>query len=366
MNSGKHYLLICVSSQGVINFRSNLIKSLIEKGNSVSIISFDDIFKEEIIKMGCSFYVITDNNRSLSPFKILSLKHKYKQIIKKVNPDVVFTFMLKPNIFGVLAARDLKIDSIFSMVEGVGDSFINKGIKWSIIRFFTCFLYKKALKFAKKVFFLNDCDIDDFVNFKLVSKDQCVRINGIGIDLDKFSYREVKSHSSFLMVARLLKTKGVLEYCECARKVKLKYPNSIFSLLGAEGSIKIKDIQSYIDDSSIVYLGTTKDVRPFLEDASVLVLPSYREGMPVSIMEAEAIGRLIVTTDVPGCRDTVVNDYNGFIVEKQNVDKLAEKIMYILDNPQIIKKYGINSRIFAEENFDYKKINEKIIEVISE
>ena len=193
---------------------------------------------------------------------------------------------------------------------------------------------------------------------------QCEIVHGIGVDLEKFADKPLKNHRTFLMVARMLKTKGVFEYCECARIVKRKYPDAVFNYLGAEGTVKLDDIREYIDDGSIVYLGTTDDVRPYYEDCAAYVLPSYREGMPMSVMEAEAVGRAIIATDVNGCRDTVKIGYNGFLVPRGDASALSEKIVYCIEHSEETELFGANSRKFAEENFDQKKINEVLTEII--
>lgn len=370
MNSGadiqnKKILLICGNSQSVVNFRYGLIKACCDKKATVSVIALDDDYKTDIEGMGVTFYSVYSQNRSLNPFGMKKLQNKYFSIINKIKPDIVFTFMLKPNIFGVRAAKKAGVKKIFSMVEGLGDVFINNGMKWKIIRSVVCKLYRKSFKSSNKVFFLNNDDRDEFISRNLVKKEKCVIIPGIGVDLEFFAYKPVKNHHTFLMVARMLKTKGVLEYCQAARYVKQKYQDAVFNYLGAEGSVTVSDIQEYIDDGTVNYLGVTKDVRPFLEDCSVFVLPSYREGMPVSIMEAEAAGRAVIATNVVGCRYTVIDENNGFLIESRNFKALAEKMIWLLENKSVIEKMGFNSRKLAEEKFDSIKINEYIIGVIS-
>lgn len=362
----KHILMICVSSQGVINFRRGLIKKLLQEGNKVSIVAFDDDFQNDVESLGCDFYCVNDNNRSTSPLKILTLKNKYFKLIKKIKPDIVFTFMLKPNIFGVLAAKKAKVNAIYSMVEGVGDVFINNGIKWNLIRQFVKFFYRMSFKNVRNVFFLNEDDAKDFISHKLVIPQQIVKINGIGVDLCRFEYQKLENKTNFLMIARLMKNKGVYEYCECARKVRRVYPNVVFEYLGAEGNISVDDIQSYIDDGSIKYLGVSKDVRPYLKSASIVVLPSYREGVPMSIMEAMSIGRAIITTNVPGCKETVIDNYNGFLIDKSHVDQLVERSIWFIKNPNEIERFGRNSRSLAEQKFNEKDINDQILSIIFE
>lgn len=359
-------LLITTSSSGVINFRSTLIKKLISSGNEVVVVCGDDERKQEIEALGCVVYCVAMNNRSVNPFGILKYKKLTEQIIKTEQPSIVFTFQLKPNTLGVLAAKKVGVENIYSMVEGAGDVFINNGFKWKLIRAVVCSLYKKSFKYSKKVFFLNNDDKAEFIQRKLVKPEQCEVVYGIGVDLNKFAYKPIKNTRSFLMVARMLKTKGVYEYCKCARLVKQKYPDAVFNYLGAEGTVKVSDIQEYIDDGSINYLGTTTDVRPYLEDVLLLLLSSYREGMPMSIMEAESIGRGIITSDGIGCKETVVDGYNGFIVPRGDYEKMAEKVIWCIENTAAAEKFGENARKFAEENFDQEKINDYICGVIFE
>ncbi len=359
-------LLLCCTSNSVLTFRKGLIKALREKDCSVDVCTFDDEYKSQILDLGVGFHCVSDKNRSLNPFKVLSLKNRYCKVIKEVKPDIVFTFMLKPNTFGVLAAKKAGAKKIFSMVEGAGDVFINSGLKWKIIRKCVCHLYKKAFKNSQKVFFLNNDDKAEFISRKLVKEEQCETVRGIGVDLDYFTYKPIKNRNVFLMVARMLKTKGIFEYCECARLVKKKYPDATFNYLGAEGTVKIADIQEYIDDGSINYLGTTDDVRPYYEDCVAYVLPSYREGMPMSIMEAEAVGRAIIATDVNGCRDTVVDGSNGFLVTLGDYTAMAEKVIWCIEHPEETEFFGVNARKYAEENFDQKKINVGILKICNE
>lgn len=363
----KRVLLICVSSQSVINFRKNLILRLKDEGCAVSVVTFDSEYKEDILSLGADFYSVKDKNRSTNPLNILSLQKKYERIIEKVNPDIVFTFMLKPNIFGVLAAQKKGIENVFSMVEGAGDVFINDSLKWKLIRFVVCRLYKRALKYSRVVFFLNNDDKSEFVERGLVKAEQCEIIHGVGVDLNRFEFKPIKNDRTFLMVARMLKTKGVLEYCECAREVKKKYPDAVFNYLGAEGTVTLEDIKEYIEDGSVNYLGIVSDVRPYLEECTAFVLPSsYREGLPMSILEAESVGRPIVTCDNVGCRDTVEDFYNGFLIPTKNVDVLCEKCIYIIENFDMAKTMGENSRKLAEQKFDQNVINKQILNILFE
>ncbi|MBO7149978.1 MAG: glycosyltransferase family 4 protein [Clostridia bacterium] len=364
VNSDKRIMIIVAASNMVLSFRSDLIKKFQSEGYSVAVVAFDNLYEDKIESLGVKFYCAFDNNRNTSPLKILSLKKKYVEIIKDFNPEIVFTFMLKPNTFGTVAAKEAGVKKVFSMVEGAGDVFIKTGFKWKIIRKVVCHLYKKAFKISKKVFFLNNDDKNEFINRKIVSKEKCEIVHGIGVNLDKFDYKPVTNTNTFLMVARMLKTKGVIEYCKCARLVKEKHSEAVFNYLGQEGDITLSDIQEYIDDGSINYLGAVSDVRPYLEQTTVMILPSYREGFPMSIMEAQAVGRAIITHNVTGCKETVKDGYNGFLVEKGDYVAMVEKAIWCLENADKTREMCQNARAFAEQNFDQVLINKYIFDLV--
>ncbi len=357
-------LLLCVTTDVVIGFRKSLIESMQKLGHEVSVITFDRKYEDLIKSRGIDFYCLEDSNRGLSPLKVLTLRNRYAKMIREIAPDIVFTFMLKPNIFGVLGAKKAGISNIYSMMEGAGDVFIYNTMKWRIIRHVVCYLMRKSFRYSKTVFFLNSDDRDEFIRYKLVTKEQCDIIPGIGVDLERFAPKPLENFNSFLMVSRMLKTKGVLEYCEAAKKVKALYPEARFRYAGAEGTVTLADIQSYIDDGVIEYAGVVFDIVLFYEETAVAVLPSYREGLGLVNAEAAAVCRPVITCDTIGTRCTVVDNYNGFLIPVADSDALAEKMIYFLENPDMIVTMGENGRKFAEDNFDQKKINQKICHIL--
>ena len=355
---------LMTASDMVLSFRRNLIQHILSRGHKVIVIAYDRERKTEIESLGVKFYCVEQNNRGLNPVSMLKYKYLVQNILRKECPDKVVTFQLKPNTWGVLAAKGARIKSVYSMVEGAGDVFTNKGLKWKIIRLFACFLYKNAFRYSKRVIFLNNDDKAEFVKRGLVSESKTHIIHGIGVDLDRFEKSEINNSQSFLMIARMLENKGVREYCECARIVKKIYPSATFNYIGPEGNIKLADIQGYIEDGSVCYLGKVDDVRCYLRECGVFVLPSYREGVPMSVMEAEATGRPIITCNSIGCRETVLDGNNGFLVAPKNVQALAEKCIYMVEHSVEVKKMGANSRAFAEKHFDQKIINNRVCEII--
>lgn len=355
-------LLACTTSNSVLTFRRPLIEKMTEKGHDVTVVCFDDLRREEIVSLGVGFECLPDSNRGTNPFKVFSLQRRYEKIIRRISPDALFAFMMKPNIFATLAAKRAGVKKIVCTVEGAGDVFAKNGLKWKLMRAYVCSKYRKAFRAARKVYFLNTDDESEFIRRKLVDGGKSEVIKGIGVDLKRFAFCPPEPSKRFLMTARMLEKKGVFEYCRAARKVKSLYPDAEFGYLGGEDELTLEDIKEFTDEKIVEYFGEQKDVRPYLKDCIAFVLPSkYREGLPMSIMEAESVGRAVITTDNVGCRDTVEDGVNGFKVKVGDADELAEKMIFIIENPDTAVEMGKASRRFAEENFDSEKINEKLV-----
>ena len=361
----KDVLLISTSSSGIFCFRKGLVDALIDNGYNVHIFSTDNKFKNEIEKWDVEFSNINQSGRSVNPLKKIEFYLGIKEKITNINPEIVMTFQATSNIFGVLAAKKCKVKRIFSMVEGAGDPFVYNNAKWLTIRAILCFLYRISFRYVKKVFFLNEDDRKEFIKRKIVKDEQSTVIKGIGIDLEKFEYTPIYNNNMFLMISRMMPAKGVIEFCKAAEIVKKKYPYIKFVYIGEEYTLNKGDIIKYIDEGIIDYLGYQNDVSKYIKDCFCYVLPSfYREGLPVTIMEASAIGRPIITTNNVGCKDAVIDGATGFIIEKKNIFELCEKMEYLINNIEVTYEMGKNARIFAQNNFDQKIINKKIIKII--
>lgn len=360
----KKITIISNRNYSVKKFRKNLIKDLKEFGYEVSLIIMDDS-NEKIEIDNVEINYIRNNNRSINPFSKLKLQIRFKKILKKINPDKVFTFQATPNIFGVFAAKTAGINDIYSMVEGVGDVFIENTIKWRVIRFISCILYKLSFKFTKKVFFINEDDKNEFVKRKLISNKKCIVIHGVGVDVEYYKYVPVFNTNTFIMIARMMASKGIFEYCKAAREIKKIYPDVVFNYLGEEFTIKESDIQEYVDDGSINYLGYKEDIREYISSSFVNVLPSYREGFGLVIAETGSMGRASIASNTIGCKDAVENNVSGLLFENANLQDLISKIKYALNNKEEMIRMGIQARNFAESKFNKNIINKIIIETIS-
>lgn len=349
--------------------RVKLVKQIISNNHNVILTGFQDGYETEIQDLGASFIKVPVERSGLNPLNDIRLAIKYYNIIKKNKIDVVHSYTIKPNIYGSIAARVAGVKEVYPTLNGIGYAFTGKGIKAQIVRRIASLLYYIAFRCSKRVFFHNLDDIEVMVNNGLIEKEKCVRINGSGIDLDHFKKEKLPEDISFLLISRLLKSKGIMEYLEAAKKVKIKYPNVTFKLIGPQdenpSGIKISDISYYVENKIIEYLGEQKDVRLALKDASVFVLPSYREGVSHTILEAMATGRAIITTDVPGCRDTTIEGNNGYLVQPYDSNDLAKKMIMLIENPKLIKAMGEESFFIAKEKFEVNKVNKVIVETMN-
>jgi glycosyltransferase involved in cell wall biosynthesis len=330
----------------------------------------DPEFIEKFSQMGISFIPFPLSRNGMNPIQdIYALLFLVKTLLK-IKPDIVFSASTKPVIYGSLASRLARVPRVFSMISGAGYAFVEMGFKRKLINLLVRILFSQALKNNVSVFFLNPDDLNLFVRLGLVRKEQTVRINGEGVDLEHFQPVPLPQTASvYLMICRLVKDKGVVEYVEAARLVKSRYPETTFNLLGPYDSnntsaLAPSQIEKWQQEGIINYCGETNDVRPFLSESSVFVLPSYYEGTPRTTLEAMATGRPILTTDVAGCRETVIEGKNGFLVPLRDVKALAEAMERFIVDPDLILRMGKASREIVVQKFDVHKVNARIMEVL--
>jgi len=294
--------------------------------------------------------------KGLNPLADLKLQRRYVRIFREEQPDAVLSYTIKNNIFGARAAQSTGVPFLPN-VTGLGTAFLSGKLLQAV----TEQLYRRSFRSLPMVFFQNEDDRDLFLNRRLVSADQARLLPGSGIDLDRFSPADMPPAEAppvFLMIARLLRDKGVLEFVEAARRVKARHPQVRFQLLGAAGSenrsaIDAATVQGWVAEGIVEYLGTTPDVRPHIAAASCVVLPSYREGAPRTLIEAAAMARPVITTDVPGCRAVVDRDVSGFLCQVRSGGSLATAIERFLalspDQQQVMGQAG---RAKMEREYD--------------
>jgi glycosyltransferase involved in cell wall biosynthesis len=305
----------------------------------------------------------------MNPFADWKTFLALREHFRDLKPDVVMAYTIKPIIWGGLALRCLPNVRFYALITGLGFAFQARGgLSW-ITTWLVVAMYKLALVRASKVIFQNPDNQHEFVQRKILSASRCSIVNGSGVNLSRFTpHPQSKQGCIFLTIGRLLGDKGFREYSAAARLIKQRFPEVLFQLVGPEDpspdGIPLAEVKSWHENNWIEYCGSTDDVRPFLNKCSVFVLPSYHEGMPRTVLEAMSVGRPILTTDVPGCRETVIPGENGFLVPKANADALANRMIWFIENQDKWQEMGAKSRQLAEERFDVRRINDKLISTL--
>lgn len=327
------------------------------------------IWKDKFLEKGIRYVQANIQRNSTNPLNDISTFLSLKKVLFEEKPDKIFAFQAKTVIYGALAAHCVGIKEVYSLIAGLGSVFLKKGFKSKILQYVLKMEYRLALKFAQKVFFQNSDDIDFFVSNKIIKKEKAVMINGSGVNLRRFNALPLPEKPSFLCISRLIRDKGVVEYLEASRTVKDKYPDIRFLLVGPydtnPSAITAEELKEYIDDGVIEYFGEQSDVKPYIEQCSIFVLPSYREGTPKTVLEAMACGRAIITTDAPGCRETVLDGENGFLVPVKDITALCEKMIELLNSPQTVKTMGEKGRKLVEEKYDVDLVNKVICDTMN-
>lgn len=361
-------MMIAPKTSTFINFRGDLMKAISEKGNEIVAVCPEGGFEKTLKELGARCVLISLKKNSTTILDNLAYLNHLTEIIKQEKPDKIFAYTIKPVIFGSIAAKRAKVKEMYSMITGLGYVYTEDSFKTKILQLICGIGYKIAFKYNKKVIFQNKDDIEEFVQRKYLKKEKCELVDGSGVNMDRFKRNPLPEGNTFLMVSRILKQKGVREYFEAAKIVKEKYPDTKFLYVGAEDKTKdaleIETLKNYIDADIIQYMGETNDVPSCITKSTVIVLPSYREGVPRTLLEALAMGRPIITTDVPGCRETVENGINGFLVPAKDADLLAEKMMYMIEHREKLEKMSDASYNYCKERFDVNIINKRMLEIM--
>lgn len=351
-----HIILTVNAAWNIWNFRRPVVDALLSDGHEVTVLAPPDDAVGDLEAIGCRFRPLEMNVKSLNPVEILKLQSRMKRIFLQEQPDTVFSYTIKNNIFGARAARAVGVPFLPN-VTGLGTAFLSGGPLQTIAEQ----LYRSAFGGLPVVFFQNADDRDLFLERKLVRSDQVRLLPGSGIDLVHFDQADMPGAGEapvFLMIARLLRDKGVMEFVEAARRIKARHPDARFQLLGAIGSenrtaIDKATVEAWIKEGVVEYCGTAKDVRPAIAAASCVVLPSYREGAPRTLIEAAAMARPIIATDVAGCRTVVDADVSGFLCNVRDAESLTaamERFLALSHGART--EMGLAGRSKMEREFD--------------
>ena len=374
--------MACIAFIGTVassfyGFRADLIRALLKKGHKVyaftSEYTTEDLKKIE--QLGAIPVTYNLNRGGLNPLADIFATYELAKKIKEINPDLVFSYFSKPVIFGTLAAKIAKVPKIIGMLEGLGYTFTDQpnglSSKTKLIKAIQVFLYKLALPKLDQLILLNRDDKTDLLINNDIEVKETYILGGIGLDLNQYKYSPATKTLpiQFLFIGRLLKEKGIHDFIAAAQIVKQKFPQTTFTVLGGIdeanlGALTQGELTQYIDQNVIDYPGHVENIAEWIKQSHVFVLPSYREGVPRSTQEAMAIGRPVITTDVPGCRDTVIDGVNGFLVPRWNPQALAEKMIYFIEHPEQVSMMGNQSHKIAIEKFDAEKVNQRLLEIL--
>ena len=368
-------LILASFAPSLRNFRGAFIETLRKKSFEVHVAA-PDLLSDEHVRTwlkdrGVICHDAPLTRSGLNPLSDIATLLRLVGLMKRIRPDVFLGYTIKPVIWGLIAARIAKVPKRVALITGLGYAFTGNavGIR-GVVRRVARGLYRSALKRATLVFFQNPDDRDEFMGLGLLRSDIPVHVvAGSGVDTSHFSVEPFPSEPiRFLLIARLLGDKGIREYVEAARKVRVARTDAEFHLVGgtdpSPDGISEGEVSRWHESGDIIWHGQLSDVRSAIAQTHVYVLPSYREGTPRTVLEAMSMERPIITTDAPGCRETVIPNVNGMLVPVKNSQALADAMLQFMEHPDLITRMGIESRKMAEQKYDVHKVNAAMIEAM--
>ncbi len=314
--------------------------------------------------LGIRYRQIPVRRNGTNPVHDLKTFRALFQLLKEEKPDKIFAYQAKTVIYGGLAASLIGIREFYPLIAGVGSVFLGDSPRQKLLRSILVAEYRLGMRRAPKVFFQNRDDLKVFTDHKILPEHKAVMLHGSGVNVEKFTPAPLPESPVFLCISRLIRDKGVTEYLEAARKLRQRRPEVRCILVGPfdtnPSAIRPEELRRYTDDGSVEYVGEQKDVQPFLKACTAYVLPSYHEGTPKTVLEAMACGRPTITTDAPGCRETVTDGVNGYLVPVKNVDAILSAMERILDDQVKTAEMAAAARRICEDRYDVRKVNQAI------
>ncbi len=358
--------IVATNGFSLSNFRGKLIRDWVNKGYEVVCISIEPVeeMRTAIEVLGATYYQVEGSRVGIGLMSGIRMIKNYVKAFKEIKPDYCFLYMSKPVAFGCPAAVIAKVKHINVLINGLENAYYRNTFKDFIVRQVMSLGYWISSKYADNVFVQNNDDAQLLISKKIVSERKIKVLNGSGVDMTYFGRTPLPDKPVFLMVARLLWSKGIKEYLSAIMIVKHKYPDAEFMLVGGldnnDESLSREELDLCISKHKIEYCGHASDVRPFIDRSSIFVLPSYHEGTPRSVLEAMAKGRAIITTLAPGCRETVIDGENGYLVPVGNTEILADRMCALIEDYSLCKKMGDRSYEICCNKFDVNLVNSEI------
>ncbi|MGL5605382.1 MAG: glycosyltransferase family 4 protein [Plesiomonas sp.] len=361
----KKIVLVANTAWSMFNFRNGLLLRLLKEGYHLTVIAPQDAFSDKLRLMGCQVIDLPIEAKGVSPWQDIKLIKKLARLYKRLKPDFIIHYTIKPNIYGSFAAKLVGVPSL-AVTTGLGYTFVNNNWVSKVAHK----LYEFSFRFPKEVWFLNEDDRQVFLQSRLLTEKKAVLLHGEGVNIEHFAPQlpnKLVKPVSFLLIARMLWDKGIGEFIDAARLVKAKYPDAQFQLLGACGVanpsvIEREQIAKWESEGVIEYLGTTNDVRQIIRNVDCVVLPSYREGIPRTLMEAAAMAKPLIATDNAGCRDVVLPKKTGLLCPAKDAIALAKCCEQLIAlTPDERAAMGAAGRVFMSEKFDEQLVIEQYL-----
>lgn len=361
-----------ISSQTVslCRFRMDMMRGFRSFGYQVIAVGPDPVeeWAQKFSLHGIQYYKISVERTGINPIRDIGTIIDIYRFLKREKPTKVFCYQAKTIVYTCLAAKMVRMQEVYPLIAGLGSVFRGTSIIEKVLKVILTLEYKLALRGSTAVIFQNNDDLTAFVDGGIVKREKCYKINGSGVDVEKFFPTPMPHRPTFLMITRLIKDKGVMEFLGACRIIKKESPQTRCILVGPfdtnPSAMSAEELQDYLDDQTVEYFGEQEDVKPFIAQSSVFVLPSYHEGTPKSVLECMACGRAIITTDAPGCRETVIDGINGFRVPTRNTEAIADKMRMFVEDQSLAERMGQAGRRIAINKYDVRKVNQDIFRIM--
>lgn len=366
----KKFVLISPKNRSAYNFRGDLIKEIQAKGYDVVVTGPNKEGVERIEALGAKFIEVPVDKNGTNPFADISYCLKLRKILKREKADAILGYTIKPVIYGSIAGWLAGVKNRTAMVTGAGYLFASTSFKAKVIRSISFMLYRMGLGAAHKVIFQNIDDLNEFVEHKLLKREKCHVVNGSGVNMSKYTPAPYPEKPSFFFLGRLVNSKGGLDFAKAAKIVKTQYPEARFMILGKleknlPDAIKEDELIPFVNDGTVELFPETDNIPQYYAMTSVFVLPTaYREGTPRVILEAMASARAIITTNTPGCKETVIDGENGFFTSIHNPEDLAGKMEFFIKNPDKIAEFGQRSYDICKVKYEVSIINKRMMDIM--
>jgi glycosyltransferase involved in cell wall biosynthesis len=362
-------LMIASNGESLFTFRGHLLASMVAEGHHVlaAAPNIPDELEGRLKGLGVQVRRYPLARASISPLGDLRTIASLISMCSAERPDLVLAYTIKPVVFGLIAAGLSGVPRLSALITGLGYAFGESTIAQRATGLVADLLYRLSLPQAHTVFFQNPDDAAEFISRGLVTRSRCVVVDGSGVDLAQFSPTPAPINPiSFLLISRLIREKGIVEFAEAARRLRQEFPSARFDLVGPTdpnpSGIPLSEILGWQSAGLIRYHGEAKDVRPMIGATSVYVLPSYyREGTPRTVLEAMSCARPVITTDMPGCRETVQDGVNGYLIPPRDIDALTTAMRRFLLDPQLVVRMGAQGRAIACERYDVHRVNRRML-----